>query len=117
MNLLKNLNISAKKILQNDLLADIKGGDQLPPDCGGYSAWWCTIEWWGCCSMEGWGCGNSASDAQHQLEQIYPDADSIAWDKMDEPEFREVFGDCVQAFIDQCGERIPKEKLDEIIMF
>ena len=45
------------------------------------------------------------------------DADSIAWDKMDEPEFREVFGDCVQAFIDQFGERIPKEKLDEIIMF
>ena len=45
------------------------------------------------------------------------DADSIKWDSMDEPEFREVFGDCVQAFINEFGDRIPKKKLDEIITF
>jgi len=45
------------------------------------------------------------------------DADSIAFDKMDEPEFREVFGDCVQAFIDEFGERIPYDKIEEIVRF
>jgi hypothetical protein len=45
------------------------------------------------------------------------DPDSIAWDKMEEPEFRETFNDCVQAFIDEFGKRIPQDKIDEIIRF
>lgn len=45
------------------------------------------------------------------------DPDSIAWDNMDEPEFRDVFNDCLQAFIDEFGKRIPENKIDEILRF
>lgn len=57
------------------------------------------------------------STIQTPKGKVIFDADSIAWDKMDEPEFREVFNDCVQAFIDEFGERIPEKKIDEIIRF
>ena len=45
------------------------------------------------------------------------DADSIAFDKMDETTFRKVFNDCVQAFINTFGPKLPMNKLDEIIRF
>ena len=45
------------------------------------------------------------------------DADSIAFDKMDETKFRKLFNDCVQTFINAFGDIIPKDKLDEIVRF
>lgn len=45
------------------------------------------------------------------------DADSIAWDNLDETDFRKVFSDCIQAFINEFGARIPEKTLDEIIRF
>lgn len=45
------------------------------------------------------------------------DADSIAWDKMDEAQFKTVFNDCVQAYINQFGERVTQSQLEEIIRF
>jgi hypothetical protein len=45
------------------------------------------------------------------------DADSIAFDKMDEISFRKVFNDCVQAFIDEFGPKVTQKQIDEIVMF
>jgi hypothetical protein len=45
------------------------------------------------------------------------DPDSIAWDNLDEPQFREVFSDCVNAYIKAFGKKIPDENIDEIIRF
>lgn len=45
------------------------------------------------------------------------DADSIAFDSMAEDEFRELFNDCVQAFIDTFGDKLPQDQLDNIVRF
>ena len=45
------------------------------------------------------------------------DADSIAFGKMEEPEFRKLFDDCVHTFIEAFGERITKEQLETIAGF
>ena len=48
--------------------------------------------------------------------QIF-DADSIAFDKMDEDKFRQVFSDCIDAFLSGWGDRISREELMEVIDF
>jgi len=48
--------------------------------------------------------------------QIF-DADSIAFDKMDEDKFREVFSDCIDAFLSVWGDRITKDELLKIISY
>ena len=45
------------------------------------------------------------------------DADSIAWNQMDEDRFREVFNDCINAFLSVFGEQITREALNEIVGF
>ena len=45
------------------------------------------------------------------------DADSISWDKMDEPEFKDTINDCIQAFISAFGDRLPDNLLDQIVRF
>ncbi len=45
------------------------------------------------------------------------DADSIAWDKMDEDRFREVFNDCINAFLSVFGGQITREALNEVVGF
>jgi len=45
------------------------------------------------------------------------DADSIAWDKMDEEKFREAFSECIDAFLKEWGDRISREELMEVIDF
>lgn len=48
---------------------------------------------------------------------IYFNPDSIAWDKMDEIKFKTVINDCVQAFIDTFGDKLPEDRLNEIVRF
>jgi len=48
--------------------------------------------------------------------QIF-DADSIAFDKMDEETFRSMFKDCIDAFLSVWGDRIKEEELLRIIDF
>ena len=45
------------------------------------------------------------------------EADSIAWDKMDETKFKEVFNKCIDTFISHWGDRITKEQLEAIVDF
>lgn len=48
--------------------------------------------------------------------QIF-DADSIAFDKMDESTFYSMFSDCIDAFLSVWGDRISKDELLRIIEF
>ena len=45
------------------------------------------------------------------------EADSIAWDSMDETKFKDVFNKCIDTFIEHWGDRITKEQLEAIIDF
>lgn len=45
------------------------------------------------------------------------DADSIAFEKMDETEFRQVFSDCIDAFIGAWGDKITREELERVVDF
>lgn len=40
---------------------------------------------------------------------------SIAWDDLDEPEFKELFGQVVQAYIDLFGQKLTPKQLDDIV--
>ena len=42
---------------------------------------------------------------------------SIAFDKMDETEFRELFDKCIDAFVEIWGDRIEREQLEAIVEF
>lgn len=45
------------------------------------------------------------------------DPDSISWDKMDEPKFKEVFSDCINAFLSVWGDKISREELERVVGF
>ena len=45
------------------------------------------------------------------------EADSIAWDSMDEVKFKQVFNRCIDTFIEHWGDRINREQLEAIIEF
>lgn len=45
------------------------------------------------------------------------DADSIAFHKMDEAEFRGLFSDCIDAFLSAWGDRINREELERVVDF
>jgi hypothetical protein len=45
------------------------------------------------------------------------DADSIAFDKMDEQTFKSMFSDCIDVFISVWGDRITKDELEAIVEF
>jgi hypothetical protein len=48
--------------------------------------------------------------------QIF-DADSIAFDKMDEPTFKSMFSDCVDVFLSVWGDRISRDELLRVVDF
>ena len=45
------------------------------------------------------------------------DADSIAFDKMEETEFRQMFSDCIDVFIGTWGDRITRDELERVVNF
>lgn len=45
------------------------------------------------------------------------DADSIAFEKMDETAFRQVFSDCIDAFLSAWGDRVSREELERVVGF
>lgn len=45
------------------------------------------------------------------------DADSIAFDKMDEAEFRRVFSDCIDVFVGTWGDKITRDELERVVGF
>ena len=48
--------------------------------------------------------------------QIF-DPDSIAFDKMDEAQFRELFSDCIDVFVGAWGDRITRDQLEQVVGF
>ena len=48
--------------------------------------------------------------------QIF-DADSIRFDKMDEARFKQVFSDCIDAFLGVWGDKISREELERVVDF
>ena len=45
------------------------------------------------------------------------DADSIAFEKMDESQFRQVFSDCIDVFVGTWGDRISRDELEIVVGF
>ena len=45
------------------------------------------------------------------------DTDSIAFDKMEEPEFRKCFLDCINAFLNEWEHRISRDELYQVVDF
>lgn len=45
------------------------------------------------------------------------DADSIAFHKMNEAEFRQMFSDCIDAFLSAWGDRISRDELERVVDF
>ena len=48
--------------------------------------------------------------------QIF-DCDSLRFDKMEEPDFRKVFSDCIDVFLGEWGDRISREELERVVGF